>query len=227
MREHSNGSTPRRYLQSHSGLFAHSFTFAMSVEAPHANAAQDWSIPRLWHGRNVKPLLLNLQDIQQADHHRRICAISVVRIFTIREFAKPSSKKHWSTTIFLDTFLTSVEPSLGVINASIPLFPAVFRAMTGTAWWKRSKSMLSIFTGSTTSSGSSHGKTSKDDQTNDCHNEEKRSNVGSEGALNVDTRKQSEASSVSGPDSFLNTELAGVDMRGMHFSNEALVTQPK
>ncbi|KAF2787815.1 hypothetical protein K505DRAFT_342620 [Melanomma pulvis-pyrius CBS 109.77] len=79
-------------------LFTYTATFTVLVEAQDANAPQD-----------------------------RICAIKVVQNFTIREFAKPRAKNQWGTTIFPDAVLTFIEPSLSVINTSIPLFPAVYR----------------------------------------------------------------------------------------------------
>jgi hypothetical protein len=76
----------------------------------------------------------------------RICAISVARIFTLRKFSKPSAQSTWSISIIDDAILTSIEPSLGIINACLPLLAGTARDLANSRLWRRSSAVISSIT---------------------------------------------------------------------------------
>jgi hypothetical protein len=139
----------------------------------------------------------------------------MVRIVTLNESWKnqaesishPSahSAHARSVNIYHDALLTIIEPSLGVFNASIPMYPPIYRALSHTAFWQRCMSTISTVTGH------------KHFHIQETELDSKQLHGGSDEFSIHNSRKQSDidVDVESGPDSFLEAELAGMDMRGM------------
>ncbi|CRG92078.1 hypothetical protein PISL3812_09133 [Talaromyces islandicus] len=81
-----------------------------------------------------------------------VCVMTILRTVAVVDFNPPSAKKDFTYTVFYDALWSSLEPSLGVVNACLPLFPPVMQSVGASPFFSRLKSMLTN-TGAVSSSG--------------------------------------------------------------------------
>lgn len=78
--------------------------------------------------------------------------MTILRTIAVVNFNPISAKLDFTYTVFYDALWSSLEPSLGVVNACLPLFPPVMQTVTSSPFFSRLKSMITN-TAATSNSG--------------------------------------------------------------------------
>jgi hypothetical protein len=69
--------------------------------------------------------------------------MTILRTIAVVNFNPPAAKMDFTYTVFYDALWSSLEPSLGVVNACLPLFPPVMKKVTESALFSRLRSAIS------------------------------------------------------------------------------------
>lgn len=69
--------------------------------------------------------------------------MTILRTVAVVRFNGKTAKMDFTYTTFLDALWSSLEPSLGVVNCCLPLFPPVMKKVGESAFYSRVKSVLS------------------------------------------------------------------------------------
>jgi hypothetical protein len=80
--------------------------------------------------------------------------MTLLRINAVVDFDTPQAKMDFTYTVFYDALWSSLEPSLGVVNVCLPLFPPAFKYMTDSPLFT---TLLSTFTSSRKASSAGYG----------------------------------------------------------------------
>lgn len=89
-----------------------------------------------------------------------VCIITILRTVAVIDFNSVEAKADFTYTIFLDTLWSSLEPSLGIASACLPLLPPVIKQVTNSHLFTFAKTLLSTRRQASQESGQSWRKIS-------------------------------------------------------------------
>lgn len=128
VREHVSHLSAQRDLQSLPGPGNLLLTHADAVEPTNEQVEEAGAHASLWCGSNVRlPDFHKIYCSAKSCSIGSVCISTIIRIVAVVKFNSPGGKEDFTYRVIDNALWSFVEPSLGIINACLPIIPPVFQ----------------------------------------------------------------------------------------------------
>lgn len=128
VRKRSSFVSTQRDIQSLPGPGNLFLTHADAVEPTNEQVEEAGAHTSFWCGSNVRPPNFH-KPYRTAKSYSigSVCISTIIRIVAVVKFNKPGGKEDFTYRVIDNALWSFVEPSLGIINACLPIIPPVFQ----------------------------------------------------------------------------------------------------